>query len=32
VIDGFEVIGREEGAEVRGCSIAADELFDHSSS
>jgi len=32
VIDGFEVIGREEGAEARGCSIAADELFDHSSS
>ena len=31
VIDGFEVIGREEGAEARGCSIAADELFDRSS-
>ncbi len=30
VIDGFEVIGREEGAEARGCSIAADELFDSS--
>jgi hypothetical protein len=24
---GFEVIGREEGAEARGCSIAADELL-----
>jgi hypothetical protein len=30
VLDGFEVIGREEGAEARGCSIAADELFDSS--
>lgn len=26
--DGFEVIGREPGAEARGCSIAADELLD----
>ena len=25
--DGFEVIGRESGAEERGCSIAADELL-----
>jgi len=25
--DGFEVLGREEGAEARGCSIAADELL-----
>jgi hypothetical protein len=24
---GFEVLGREEGAEARGCSIAADELL-----
>jgi hypothetical protein len=27
VLDGFEVIGREPGAEERGCSIAADALF-----
>jgi len=27
VLDGFEVIGREPGAEARGCSIAADELL-----
>jgi len=27
VLDGFEVIGREPGAEARGCSIAADQLF-----
>ena len=27
VLDGFEVIGREPGAEERGCSIAADMLF-----
>ena len=27
VLDGFEVIGREPGAEERGCSIAADTLF-----
>ena len=26
--DGFEVLGREPGAEARGCSIAADELLD----
>ncbi len=25
--DGFEVIGREAGAEARGCSIAADEML-----
>jgi hypothetical protein len=25
--DGFEVVGREPGAEARGCSIAADELL-----
>ena len=25
--DGFEVLGREPGAEARGCSIAADELL-----
>ena len=25
--DGFEVIGREPGAEDRGCSIAADEML-----
>jgi acyl-CoA synthetase (AMP-forming)/AMP-acid ligase II len=25
--DGFEVLGREAGAEARGCSIAADELL-----
>jgi hypothetical protein len=25
--DGFEVIGREPGAEARGCSIAADEML-----
>jgi len=25
--DGFEVLGREEGAEARGCSIAADEML-----
>ena len=28
--DGFEVIGRERGAEERGCSIAADELLGRS--
>ena len=27
VQDGFEVLGREPGAEERGCSIAADELL-----
>lgn len=27
VLDGFEVIGREPGAEERGCSIAADALL-----
>jgi len=27
VQDGFEVLGREPGAEARGCSIAADELL-----
>jgi len=27
VQDGFEVLGRESGAEARGCSIAADELL-----
>ena len=27
VDDGFEVIGREPGAEARGCSIAADEML-----
>ena len=27
VADGFEVLGREPGAEARGCSIAADELL-----
>jgi hypothetical protein len=25
--DGFEVMGREQGAEARGCSIAADEML-----
>ena len=25
--DGFEVLGRLEGAEARGCSIAADALL-----
>jgi hypothetical protein len=25
--DGFEVLGREEGAEARGCSVAADEML-----
>jgi hypothetical protein len=25
--DGFEVLGREEGAEARGCSLAADEML-----
>jgi hypothetical protein len=25
--EGFEVLGREEGAEARGCSLAADELL-----
>jgi hypothetical protein len=25
--DGFEVLGREPGAEARGCSIAADEML-----
>ncbi len=28
VLDGFEVIGREPGAEARGCSIGADEILD----
>jgi hypothetical protein len=27
VADGFEVVGREPGAEARGCSIAADEML-----
>ena len=27
IADGFEVLGREPGAEARGCSIAADELL-----
>jgi hypothetical protein len=27
VADGFEVVGRAEGAEARGCSIAADEML-----
>jgi hypothetical protein len=27
VADGFEVLGRDPGAEERGCSIAADELL-----
>jgi hypothetical protein len=27
IADGFEVLGREPGAEERGCSIAADELL-----
>lgn len=27
VEDGFEVVGREPGAEARGCSIAADEML-----
>jgi hypothetical protein len=26
--DGFEVLGRAEGAEARGCSLAADEMLD----
>jgi hypothetical protein len=30
VPDGFEVLGREPGAEERGCSIAADELLTES--
>ena len=31
--DGFEVLGREPGAEARGCSIAADEmLLEHTAS
>jgi phenylacetate-coenzyme A ligase PaaK-like adenylate-forming protein len=30
LLDGFEVIGREPGAEARGCSIGADELLDRS--
>jgi hypothetical protein len=25
--DGFEVLGREAGAEARGCSLAADEML-----
>jgi hypothetical protein len=29
--DGFEVLGREPGAEERGCSIATDELLDGAS-
>jgi hypothetical protein len=32
VLDGFEVIGREPGAEARGCSIATDELLGRSAS
>ncbi|MEE2679702.1 MAG: long-chain fatty acid--CoA ligase [Myxococcota bacterium] len=28
ILEGFEVLGREPGAEERGCSIAADELLD----
>jgi hypothetical protein len=33
VLDGFEVLGREPGAEARGCSIAADEMLEaHASS
>ncbi len=31
VLDGFEVIGREPGADARGCSIGADDLFDGNS-
>ena len=27
VLDGFEVIGREPGADTRGCSIGADEIL-----
>ena len=27
VLDGFEVIGREPGADIRGCSIGADEIL-----
>jgi uncharacterized protein YndB with AHSA1/START domain len=27
IADGFEVLGREPGAEARGCSIAADEML-----
>jgi len=27
VLDGFEVLGREPGADTRGCSIGADEIF-----
>jgi hypothetical protein len=27
VLDGFEVIGREPGADARGCSIGADEIL-----
>ncbi len=27
IADGFEVVGREPGAEARGCSIAADEML-----
>jgi hypothetical protein len=30
VADGFEVLGREPGAEARGCSIAIDELLSES--
>ena len=26
--DGFDVLGREPGAEARGCSIAADEMLE----
>ena len=31
ILDGFEVIGREPGADARGCSIGADEILDRSS-
>jgi hypothetical protein len=31
ILDGFEVIGREPGADTRGCSIGADEILDRSS-
>jgi len=31
VLDGFEVIGREPGADTRGCSIGADEILGQSS-
>jgi hypothetical protein len=31
VLDGFEVIGREPGADARGCSIVADEILNRGS-